>query len=123
SVAVKYRIINAQLKQKREQDYLQTQQESVFETDKWLDEQELQKYYSQLISELPEKCRITYKLSREEGMTLKEISNAMSISQKAVEANLTRSLILLRFGLKKIMFFMLWFLSAHVDFTTIFAGL
>jgi RNA polymerase sigma-70 factor (family 1) len=104
SVAVKYRIINAQLKLRREQDFISRQQEPVVNADHELDEKELQKHYQLLISQLPEKCRITYRLSREEGLTLKEISRAMSVSQKAVEANLTRSIKLLRFGLRKIMF-------------------
>jgi DNA-directed RNA polymerase specialized sigma24 family protein len=56
-----------------------------------------------LVSDLPEKCRITYQLTREDGLSLREVAGIMSVSQKAVEANLTRSLKLLRFGLKKIL--------------------
>lgn len=103
SVAVKYRIINAHAKMKREQDFLAGRTDTALRIEPWLDEKELQKNYQLLVSQLPEKCRITYRLSREEGLSLKEIAGKMAVSQKAVEANLTRSLKLLRFGLKKIL--------------------
>lgn len=114
SVAVKYRIINAHARIKREQDYLNNRAIEQLHTEPWLDERELQKNYKKLVSQLPEKCRITYQLSREEGLSLKEIAGKMSVSQKAVEANLTRSLKLLRIGLKKILFTLLyWVLAAN----------
>lgn len=103
SVAVKYRIINAHAKMKREQDFLADRTDTTLHIESWLDEKELQKNYQLLVSKLPEKCRITYRLSREEGLSLKEIAGKMAVSQKTVEANLTRSLKLLRFGLKKIL--------------------
>jgi RNA polymerase sigma-70 factor (ECF subfamily) len=103
SVAVKYRIINAHAKMKREQDFLAGHTDTALHIEPWLDEKELQKNYQLLVSQLPEKCRITYRLSREEGLSLKEIAGKMAVSQKTVEANLTRSLKLLRFGLKKIL--------------------
>lgn len=108
SVAVKYRIINAQAKMKRELDFIRKQSHPTTEGALELDEKELQKNYQLLVSQLPEKCRITYLLSREEGLSLKEIANVMDVSQKAVEANLTRSLKLLRFGLRKIMSFLFY---------------
>lgn len=108
SVAVKYRIINAHAKMKREQDFLASRTDAALHIESWLDEKELQKNYQLLVSQLPEKCRITYQLSREEGLSLKEIAGRMAVSQKTVEANLTRSLKLLRFGLKKILSLLLY---------------
>jgi RNA polymerase sigma-70 factor (ECF subfamily) len=108
SVAVKYRIINAHAKIKREQDFLASRADATLHIEPWLDEKELQKNYQLLVSQLPEKCRITYRLSREEGLSLKEIAGKMAVSQKTVEANLTRSLKLLRLGLKKILSLLLY---------------
>ena len=108
SVAVKYRIINAHAKMKREQDFLAGRADTTLHIEPWLDEKELQKNYQMLVSQLPEKCRITYRLSREEGLSLKEIAGKMAVSQKTVEANLTRSLKLLRLGLKKILSLLLY---------------
>jgi RNA polymerase sigma factor (sigma-70 family) len=104
SVAVKYRVINIQARLKREREFLNDQGEQTVHTEWWLDEKEINKNYQLLVSGLPEKCRITYKLSREEGLSLKEIAQRMAISQKAVEANLSRSLKLLRFGLRRLLF-------------------
>lgn len=112
SVAVKYRIINAHAKLKRQQDFLENNTTTALHTEQWLDEKELYTNFERLVSQLPEKCRITYKLSREEGLTLKEIARKMAVSQKAVEANLTRSLKLLRFGLRKILMLLYWLISA-----------
>lgn len=118
SVAVKYRIINTHAKIKREQDYLNNQLIVPRSTEPWLDEKELQKNYQKLVSQLPEKCRITYQLSREEGLSLKEIAGKMSVSQKAVEANLTRSLKLLRFGLRKILFTLIYWIAFINNYST-----
>lgn len=104
SVAVKYRVINIHARLKREREFLRHQTEETTQTEWWLDEKEINQNYHLLVSALPEKCRITYKLSREEGLSLKEIAQHMSVSQKAVEANLTRSLKLIRFGLRRILF-------------------
>lgn len=111
SVAVKYRIINAHARIKRELDFLDSRKETTLYVEPWLDEKELEKNYQLLVSQLPEKCRITYRLSREEGLSLKEIARKMSVSQKAVEANLTRSLKLLRFGLRKILLLLLYWIA------------
>lgn len=109
SVAVKYRIINAHAKMKRDGAMRKDQVSVAVMPEHSLDERELHKNLQILVSKLPEKCRITYQLSREEGMPLKEIAQKMSVSQKAVEANLTRTLKLLRFGLRKILFSIAFF--------------
>lgn len=111
SVAIKYRIINALAKMKREQAMRENQLAVEVSTEPWLDERELSKNLQILVSKLPEKCRITYQLSREEGLPLKEIAHKMAVSQKAVEANLTRTLKLLRFGLRKMLLSLLLFCS------------
>ena len=54
-------------------------------------EKELIERIEQSVKQLPEKCRIIYKLSREENFSNKEIAAALNISEKAVEAHLTRA--------------------------------
>lgn len=107
SVAVKYRIINAQAKLKRELSYKSNLHipPPVVEhsTENWIDEKELRAKLYLLTSSLPEKCRITYYLSREKGLSHKEIADQLSVSQGAVEANLTRTFKLLRAGLQRMM--------------------
>lgn len=53
---------------------------------------ELENFIHQAISDLPEKCREVFLLSRFEGKKNKEISEELDISVKAVEANITRAL-------------------------------
>lgn len=56
----------------------------------------LQEYIAGLVEKMPEKCRLVFKYSREEGLKNAEIANIMNISEKAVEANLTRALKIIR---------------------------
>jgi len=59
----------------------------------------LKEYLNGLVESLPEKCRIVYKYSRDEGMNIPEIAQAMNISDKTVESHLTKALKTLRSGL------------------------
>jgi RNA polymerase sigma-70 factor (family 1) len=61
----------------------------------------LQEYLNGIIEELPEKCRIVYLQSRQQGLSIKEIALEMSISEKTVEAHLTKALKVLRVSLKQ----------------------
>ncbi len=53
---------------------------------------ELEKLINQAIEELPEKCRLVFRLSRIEGKKNNEIAKELEISVKSVEANMTRAL-------------------------------
>ncbi|HEU4608770.1 MAG TPA: RNA polymerase sigma-70 factor [Chitinophagaceae bacterium] len=104
AVSVKYRIINAQAKLKRARDYQALAGVPAGDTDnqtqQWLSFHELQERLEKLVKDLPEKCRIAYKLSRDAGLSQKEIAARMSVSEKAVEANISRAMKTLRLGLK-----------------------
>ncbi len=54
------------------------------------------------IHQLPEKTQIIFNLSRSENYTIKQISESMHLSEKAVEYHITKSLTQLRFYLKEI---------------------
>jgi RNA polymerase sigma-70 factor (family 1) len=60
----------------------------------------LQEYINGIVEQMPEKCRLVYKLSRNEGLSAKEIAAEMSISEKTVEAHLTKALKTLKLNLK-----------------------
>ncbi|OQP64041.1 hypothetical protein A3860_21740 [Niastella vici] len=104
AVSVKYRVINAQARLKRLLEYQQfeagRQTAQDRSTEEWLSFQELQERLSQLVNRLPEKCRITYQLSREEGLPQKEVARRLNVTEKAVEANLSRALKILKTSLK-----------------------
>lgn len=60
---------------------------------------EQQKLIQSLLNSLPENCRETFRLSREEGYTYKQIASHLSISEKAVEKRMSKSLKHIRGGL------------------------
>jgi RNA polymerase sigma-70 factor (ECF subfamily) len=85
------------------------QQESLFENlDERLsfspglsvEEKELHAQIDEIVSRLPEKCRVIYKLSREEYLPHKEIADRLHISTKTVENQLTIALRRLRGSLE-----------------------
>lgn len=62
----------------------------------------LKEYISGVVETLPEKSRIVYKFSREKGMDIPQIAEAMNISHKTVETHLTKALKTLRKGLQHV---------------------
>jgi RNA polymerase sigma-70 factor (family 1) len=61
----------------------------------------LQDYIDGIVNELPEKCRLVFKYSREAGLSIPEISREMNIAEKTVESHLTKALKVLRLKLRQ----------------------
>ncbi|WP_188505785.1 RNA polymerase sigma-70 factor [Parapedobacter pyrenivorans] len=55
-------------------------------------EKELMARIETTVQALPEKCRMVYRLSRDEGKSNKEIAAELGISEKTVEGHITRAL-------------------------------
>lgn len=55
-------------------------------------EQELMERIEATVCSLPEKCRMVYRMSREEGKSNKAIAAELQISEKTVEGHITRAL-------------------------------
>lgn len=62
----------------------------------------LQEYINGIVEQLPEKCRLVYKYSRNKGLTNAEISEEMEIAEKTVEAHMTKALKALRNNLEEL---------------------
>ncbi|HWW39232.1 RNA polymerase sigma-70 factor [Pedobacter sp.] len=96
SVAVKYQVINRQTRQFRKVNeiasYASSQEESVDTTQLWFSEKELKEQLEICINKLPEKCRIVFKMSRDQEKTNAEIARELDISEKTVEAHITRAI-------------------------------
>jgi RNA polymerase sigma-70 factor (family 1) len=69
------------------------------ETQEHLDYNLLSELYEQSLLKLPEKCRQVFVLSRK-GYSLKEIAAAQDISEKTVEAHVSKALRILRVEMK-----------------------
>lgn len=63
--------------------------------------QELLKVVSQSIQNLPEKCRLVYKLVKEEQLKYKEVADLLNISEKTVEMHVGHALKKIREDLKQ----------------------
>lgn len=61
----------------------------------------LKEYLDGVVEKLPDKCRLVFKLSRESYLSNKEIAKDLDISEKSVEAHITRALKLLKLNLQK----------------------
>ncbi|MCW3465306.1 RNA polymerase sigma-70 factor [Chitinophaga nivalis] len=61
----------------------------------------LKKEIDRLVTTLPDRCRLVYQLSRNEGLNNREIALDLLISEKTVENQLTKALKLLRRGIGK----------------------
>jgi RNA polymerase sigma-70 factor (ECF subfamily) len=72
---------------------------SGFETEETIYANDLKFHLLQAMANLPERCRIAFEYSRIDGFTYSQIAIKMSISQKAVEALVSRALKLLRANL------------------------
>lgn len=60
---------------------------------------ELVQQINLIIETLPEKCRLVYKLSREEQLSHKEIAERLNISTKTVENHITKALHVIRLSM------------------------
>jgi RNA polymerase sigma-70 factor (family 1) len=100
AVSVKYRVIKVLAKRGHQQKYSDYTQHIASLTDdttqQWLDFEELRTRLAAFVADLPEKCRLVYRLSRESGFSQKQIATEMGISEKTVEAHLGKALKTLR---------------------------
>lgn len=102
--AVKFATFKSLQRAKRNQEL----EEQFFSTDHvHLDEQSidakfLKEYLDGIVEHLPDRCRLVFRMSREEQKTNKEISGELAISEKAVEAQITKALKVLKLSLRKV---------------------
>lgn len=64
-----------------------------------IEHRELLSYVNSIVNNLSEKCKVVYKLSREEQLSHKEIATKLDISPKTVENHLNKALRQLRISL------------------------
>jgi len=106
SVSVKYRVIKMMGRYYNMQKYIDSVlAQELFDdsTQQFLALNELQQELSMYVHQLPEKCRLVFQLSREEGYSQKQIAGELGISEKTVEAHLGKAFKILRSKLASFM--------------------
>jgi len=108
AVAVKYRAIRILAKeyQKGLQNTVELKAYELYgydvsSVDEYILEKELMETLETAVKQLPEKCRLIYRMSSEQGMSYKEIAEKLNLSEKTVQAHLTKATKTLRSDLRK----------------------
>lgn len=99
TVSVKYRVIKTLGKYAIKQKYLHSiplANRIDDSTQQWLAFEELKDELAKYVGELPEKCQLVFKMSRELGYSQKQISAELMIAEKTVEAHLQKAFKILR---------------------------
>jgi len=60
----------------------------------------LEEYISGVVDDLPEKCRLVFRCSREQGKNIPQIAFELNIAEKTVEAHLTKALKSIKYSLR-----------------------
>lgn len=68
-------------------------------TQQWLNFEDLRSEIEAGVKALPEKCQLVFRLSREAGLSDKQIAEELDLSQKTVEAHISKALKSLRASL------------------------
>lgn len=108
SAALKYKILTFLAKRKNEIDrqsmLLLPEKDTC--TEQWLSYQQLRDELESTVQTLPDKCRLVFRLSRENGLSEKQIAEKLNISVKTVEAHMSKALKTLRTSLRHLYFFL-----------------
>ncbi len=95
SGAVKFEVINRLAKRARQAVYKKELASSFDESDystlHTLNLNELTQQLQQSVNELPEKCRLVFRLKYENEYTQRQIAQKLNISEKTVEAHLSKA--------------------------------
>jgi RNA polymerase sigma-70 factor (family 1) len=109
AAAVKFQVYSLLHKTYRQRHFEQSVQHDASATshvEEQFDLKVLQEKLQQTSAQLPERCRLVYELSREAGLSNKEIARSMNISEKTVENQITKALKFLRTSLKSFFSFL-----------------
>jgi RNA polymerase sigma-70 factor (family 1) len=109
AMAVKYSVFNYLQRERRRSEidaFTLPKNDYNFDDEK-IYAQFLKEYINGVVEKLPEKCRIVFQFSRENGKTTSEIAEDLDISPKTVEAHLTKAIKTIRYSLRSTGIFIL----------------
>ncbi|RAK35088.1 UNVERIFIED_ORG: RNA polymerase sigma-70 factor (ECF subfamily) [Chitinophaga ginsengisegetis] len=103
ATAVRLSVFKQYVRQKRRDEIKEQAADPIITT--WDEEKIytrfLQQHINGIVEVLPEKCRLVFKLSREEGLSIPEVAQRMGIAEKTAEAHLTKALKVLKVKLNR----------------------
>ncbi len=106
ATAVKFRVLANIRKELLKQNYIQHPSHSdpaeSYDISEALHYKRLLQAVNKEVENLPERCRLVFKYSREDNMPLKQIASEMNLSTSTVENHLNRALKRLRLVIKKL---------------------
>jgi RNA polymerase sigma-70 factor (family 1) len=113
ATAVKYAVFSRLKKKDRERDYQRSLAASPpskeFPAETTLHYKRMLEIIRTEVEKLPERCRLVFQYSRNEGMAVKEIAEELNISPKTVENQLTKALKHLKVAIRSFFSFLLIF--------------
>lgn len=109
SAALRYSVYAAIAQHKKDNqisiDLLETDSFIDDSTREWLTFNDVRDKLELLLIQLPEKCELVFRMSREQGMSTKEIASELDISVKTVEAHITKALKVIKSGINQLWLF------------------
>jgi len=100
SAATKYQVINKQSRgyfhDSKKKSLEEIAEQGMDTTELWFSERELRQELDKHINGLPLKCRLIFKMSREDYKSNAAIAEELNVSEKTVEAHITRALKILK---------------------------
>ncbi|WP_315816953.1 RNA polymerase sigma-70 factor [Paraflavitalea speifideaquila] len=101
-----YSLLHKKYRQRQQEGNMQQLTPVTTHVEEQYDYKELQQQLHQTAAQLPERCKLIYELSREKGLSHKEIAQTLDIAEKTVENQLTKALKHLRTSLKSFFSFL-----------------
>ncbi len=103
ATAVKFAIFKQIYSQKKREELAKNNYaiETIVSVEDKIDAKFLDEYIQGIVETLPEKCKLVFQYSRNAYLSNKEIADKMQISEKTVEAHMTKALRTIRNNLSK----------------------
>ena len=115
SAALKYEILDHLRDSKSHQSHQVNAYQEVSNNNNQTQDQlsfnELNAELAKGLALLPDKCKIVFELSRNEGLSTKEISSQLDISPKTVEFHISKAIRTLKLSLKDYIYILVFFLD------------
>lgn len=102
AIAVKFSVFKHRQREqrRREIESENCKVEELVYDERMIEARFLEEYFKGVVEQLPEKCKMVFNYSRVAGLTNTEIASEMNISEKTVEAHLTKAIKALRVSMR-----------------------